>query len=562
MTKNIKSEKYLFAILIVFLTIVFDLIIFTNKIYLTGDLQFHLNRLIGIYECVKDGQIIPRVYPLTNNGFGYASPQFYCDLFLYPFALLQFFGISYIACYKILFVFYTLIGNVLMYVFLKSVFKNKYWIIASVLVLYSLSNYRMMDGLSRSALGEFLALNFLPLLMLAVYRVLYEKKDSYVLLSLGFISILFSHNISFILYCLLFGIILLFFIITNYKDKVFIKRTLCTVAKATILALLLSAWYLLPMLEQKSVQDLRVFTNGLLHLERSLLGIRKIVDPLMLLDNQLAGMTPGDVNLFGLILFVSFAISLFINRKDKNVLFFSLLTIILVLVSGGKIPLYLIRQTGILQFSFRWYILILPLALVVASKGYYNKFLFGVIIIFSALNTLYFSYQILENPKCINQNITRNEMYDINKAVEVYNDTEISGAEYLPITIDSSYVDDSLFIKEYYGGEFYSELIGDYSRLYSKIAFNLDKSDSGSLMLPLTYYKGYKAYAIDNDKKMELEVKNIDLFHRVGIDYLEGNYIYTVHYEGTLIQKLSSVLSVTTVILMLAKSVKRKQMIK
>ena len=82
--KNNKKE-IIFIICIVFVSC-FYTIFSINKYYYGYDLTFHLNRLTGICDAIRDGQFIPRVYPNLNYGFGYGSAMFYCDLFLYPFA--------------------------------------------------------------------------------------------------------------------------------------------------------------------------------------------------------------------------------------------------------------------------------------------------------------------------------------------------------------------------------------------------------------------------------------------------------------------------------------------
>ena len=94
---------------------------FDSKIVvnLSHDLTFHLNRFVGLANAFEEGQILPKIYPYANYGFGYASPLFYCDLFLYPFGILYQFGLSAIWCYKLCILFYTTLGNIFVYLIIK-----------------------------------------------------------------------------------------------------------------------------------------------------------------------------------------------------------------------------------------------------------------------------------------------------------------------------------------------------------------------------------------------------------------------------------------------------------
>ena len=85
------------------------------------DGAFHLNRLIGIKEALLDHQIIPKIYPYTNNGYGYASPLFYCDFFLYPFAIIYYLSLPLIKAFKLMYIFYTLVGSIIAFYCFKKI---------------------------------------------------------------------------------------------------------------------------------------------------------------------------------------------------------------------------------------------------------------------------------------------------------------------------------------------------------------------------------------------------------------------------------------------------------
>ena len=97
---KIKENKFSIAFCVLF-AILGLFSFYTDSIMVGHDLKFHLNRFIGLAKAFEEGQILPKIYPYANNGFGYASPLFYCDLFLYPFGSLNHFGVPAVYCYKL-----------------------------------------------------------------------------------------------------------------------------------------------------------------------------------------------------------------------------------------------------------------------------------------------------------------------------------------------------------------------------------------------------------------------------------------------------------------------------
>ena len=70
------------------------------------DITFHLQRLDALAQefrlGIDWGNFPFRIYSFTLDGYGYGSPLFYGDLFLYPFALLASWGVSVYAAYRLM----------------------------------------------------------------------------------------------------------------------------------------------------------------------------------------------------------------------------------------------------------------------------------------------------------------------------------------------------------------------------------------------------------------------------------------------------------------------------
>ena len=181
------------------------------------DLTFHLNRFVGLAKAFEEGQILPKIYPYTNNGFGYASPLFYCDLFLYPFGILNHFGVPAVYCYKLCVFIYTLMGNLIVYFILKKETGRNDISLIGVLLYFS-ANYHLQNIFIRNALGEILAMTFIPLVVYAIYKVLVKKEDCFIFLGVSFSLLVMAHLITTLLYGIFFFCMIIVFIIINRKD--------------------------------------------------------------------------------------------------------------------------------------------------------------------------------------------------------------------------------------------------------------------------------------------------------------------------------------------------------
>ena len=71
-----------------------------NPIF-ADDISYHTNRIISTYEELKAGHFPVLIHPKLLDGFGYAGPLFYPELFIYIPAILMFLGFNFLTSYKI-----------------------------------------------------------------------------------------------------------------------------------------------------------------------------------------------------------------------------------------------------------------------------------------------------------------------------------------------------------------------------------------------------------------------------------------------------------------------------
>ena len=535
MIKKIDKKTLLCILICLLITIIGLFSYFSSSIavYKDQDLTFHLNRFIGLAKAFEEGQILPKIYPYANNGFGYASPLFYCDLFLYPFGILNHFGLPAVYCYKLCVFTYTLISNLIVYFVLKKETNRNDISLIGVLLYFS-ANYHLQNIFIRCALGEILAMTFIPLVLHSIYKVLVKHDNCYIYLGVGFSLLVMSHLITTLLYGIFFFCMIIVFIIINRKDKNLLINTFKTILKGTILALLLTCWYLLPMLEQLHSQTFWLSINAKYNYigagTYSLTSIFEVFGERFIPSTGLALLVCGVIG--------------FIVIKNKYIKIISVYSLIMFLILLGVVPG---EYLNVIQFYFRLYVVIFPLVTIITICLLGNiknkKVLIGsaiVIFIYCLTNLYVCNNNVLDSEtNRLKNNATQQEINSIwNDGLLDYNHDELGGAEYLPYTEYLNYNDDSLAIKYIEKNNEIVDYICDYDRNFTEIAFECNNNTDLELLLPLSWYKGYKAYELIDGKWVEIESTYSPLNKEVVINTKSGKHIYKVQYDGTLVQKI------------------------
>ena len=525
-------------------------------VHFADDLTYHLNRFQGIANAFEEGQTLPKIYPYANYGYGYASPLFYCDFFLYPFGILFHFGLSAVLCFKLCVFFYTLLGNLFVYFIFKKETNNRLLTLIAV-ILYSCTNYHIQNIYVRAALGEILAMTFIPLVIHSIYKILVKKENCWIYLGISFSCLVMCHLISSLLYGIFFLVMIIVFIAINRKDISLIKKTLITILKGTVLAILLCAWYLFPMFEQLHSQTFWLSINAQYNDINS--GTQTIKD---VLTNIFAltdwnNFSIKDNASVGIILLILPLCNIF-TKKNKYITIISIYSIILFLIILGVIPG---DYLNIIQFYFRLYIVIFPLLIICSiyflsnlNKQVIRNIVCVIICIYSIINVSLATVQTTKGTYYLDNNA---EIYEINSINSYlydldYNHDELGGCEYLPYTENVDYVEDSKLI--YYrneNNEFIDSSI-NYTKQYSSFIFDTNfTSDNVELLLPITYYKGYSAYESINGKWQKINITYSDLYKKVVIYASKGEQSYNIVYDGTTIQHFSLGVSIVGSLLLL-----------
>ena len=225
------------------ITLLACLPLFSNYLYFGHDLEFHMQRIAAMAAELSYGQFPVRLTTTTLNGYGYASPLCYCELFLLLPALLYNLWLPLRTCYQVYLFAVTLATCLIAYFsFAKITASRRLGLLGAL--LYTLSAYRLTCVYTRAAVGEFTAMAFFPLVLLGLYGIYTSDRPRFgdwLPMALGMAAMVQSHLLS----CELTALLLILFCLLRLRETLRPARLLAWV-KAALLAVGLSAWYLFP----------------------------------------------------------------------------------------------------------------------------------------------------------------------------------------------------------------------------------------------------------------------------------------------------------------------------
>ena len=239
------------------ITVLACLPLFSNYLYVGHDLDYHLQRITAMAAELSYGQFPVRLTTTTLNGYGYANPLCYCELFLLLPALLYNLWLPLRTCYQIYLFAVTLATCAIAYYsFAKIAASRRLGLLGAL--LYTLSCYRLVCVYTRAAAGEFTAMAFFPLVLAGLYGIYTRDKPRFadwLPMSLGMAAMVQSHLLS----CELTALLLILFCLLRLRETLHPARLLAWV-KAALLAVGLSAWYLVPFF--LSTSSIPFMVNG------------------------------------------------------------------------------------------------------------------------------------------------------------------------------------------------------------------------------------------------------------------------------------------------------------
>lgn len=249
--KIIKS-KYTPYIIILILSIVIMVPLFTMNLSQYNEARIHIGRIEGVKEIISE-KIFPSFISSKHMlGFGYALNIFYGPLTTYIPILISIFTTSSILALKIFTIITVSLSGITMYNFIYEISKSKKIALISSLI-YILAPYKLTDIYSRNALGEYTSFIFIPLVFSGIYKLLNNNQKQSLYIIIGAVGLILSNTIT----TIYVAIFVLLYLLLNY-EKINLKMIKKMLIDAIII-LLLTAFYLIPLIEHKAYGNYTIY---------------------------------------------------------------------------------------------------------------------------------------------------------------------------------------------------------------------------------------------------------------------------------------------------------------
>lgn len=231
----------------------------TDFLYLGDDGLFQLSRISFLKDTIRQNGTWPIwIQSSWAYGHGYATSLFYSDFFFLIPAFLQLLGFSLMSAYKIFIFIITAATGISAYYCLRKCTGDEYAALAGSL-FYLLVPYRLFDIYGRGAIGEALAMVFLPLIGCGMYKLYteeiseekYRKYKWYIVW--GMSAIVLSHLLTAVMSAVFMAITC-----AILWRRTFRRRTFMQLLEAVGLVLLISAWFWIPMIYMLSIDQYHV----------------------------------------------------------------------------------------------------------------------------------------------------------------------------------------------------------------------------------------------------------------------------------------------------------------
>ena len=493
------------------------------------DFHFHFRRFVSLINALKDGNFPAYIDYNALNGYGYLSNAFYPDLVLVPFSLIGLIAPPLFA-YKFALFTMSILCGVITYKVIITIFKSP--VAASVAgLLYTFCSYRLFDYFHRSSLGELFTFTFVPIVLLGLYHIIRGDHRKWYIIAIGFSLMIYSHAI----YSLLMFITVIVLLLINYKPLIKEPKRLFWLTIAGVVTLIITSYYLLPMIEQMQSGVFR-YSESWQTADKNGLSPHWII----------AGMTTGPNYLYtfeppriGLLLTLVIALRIFVRGKtellkmaDRGVI----AGFILLFISSSLFPWGIFPFNKLNFIQFPWRLLEFISFLFAVSGAYYLSQLnipVKRIFIISFVLVAYTSYLIVNDSKVYNE-MPFPHLHSVEPSLE--NHYLGSGREYLPMKVKSA---EEL---EERGTIFSPNCAVNIKRNKGKLTFDTTMECNGIVELPLIYYKGYKATLGDADipvSESENGLAQITVNQSGGVE---------VYYKGTAVQHISFWVSIAAML--------------
>ncbi len=350
--------------IILYTAFVASLPLFANGMMCGNDIRYHLVRIEGIADGIRNGVFPVKMYSVYNDSYGYPVGIFYGDVMLYVPAILRLIGFTIMQSYKAYIVMINILTTAIAFYCGKKMFRSD--VKAGVFSLaFTLSTYRLVCLYARAAVGEYSAFCFYPIVILAIWNIYTQdvKNKEYgknsLILALGMTGLIYNHILStemFVMSLILVALALV--------KKTFRKETIYVYIKAVVICGVICLAFIIPFLEYYMGVDIMIkhkFAKSYIQSQGAYISdyfafFKSITGGDY--PNRRGILTPGLVLMVGLVI----AFALIVSKKaDKKIKFLAGGSVVSLLVASNVFPWNAINDIPIIgsflvsvQFPYRY----------------------------------------------------------------------------------------------------------------------------------------------------------------------------------------------------------------
>ena len=546
-----KQDKKTFITLMILFFIISVLFLSNNKGF---DIAFFVSRINSMSEHIQRyglfSALTSKINFSENNPYGYSINHFYGTLSLIPAAMLSVIGIEPLISYKIMIVCGVSFTWIATYYCMRTVF-NKQDI--SLLLILSFIYAMMVPNLGDFLLAKTIkpALGFcFPIGMYNLYQLFHKKENLFgnmIGLTAAVAINLLNHNLTTITLCI---VLLAEYVVLAilHKNKQELCRITGQILISAVLCIGLCSFFVFPMLEQ-SLLGIFVFNHGQVNINGA--GNLANLWSGVIFNRAFAQMInvpqPAENN-GGYLFYFLVLMWLAIKNRDKK---YAMICLSVILLMLGLSIVQLPSMFSVFQFRSRLYAVFNPALILLILWGCTHNsqstqkrisifLIVGVIVNLLFVLILQGSIGLPDYSDKID--VGGGDYYVYN---EDYRGDSTVGGYYWKYdqSIQRENIENTI-----------SELPYDWEYLESGIRFTA--TSDNSIVLPLTYYKGYTVFTEINDSEL-MKYCDIDMYTKDGLMVIDNtnqeltNRVVYVLYTGTIVQKLSIYCSLFTSVILL-----------
>lgn len=529
---NRRSHFWLFFTILLLLSLL--MMYFYQPLCPGQDFFFHYRRLQALMDNLDSPFLIYLDYTAIE-GYGYFTKAFYPDFVLIPFAIVGNFTNASVA-YQLLIFTMTVLCGVFTYKTVNTIYRNAFAASISA-ILYTFAVYRLLDIYHRAAIGEAISFTFVPIVILGLYHIIRGDYRKWYIIAIGFSLMLFTHLIS----SVLMFITVLILIVIHCKRLINEPKRFLYLLLAGGCTLLITAYYIFPMLEQMA-------SDTFYYQSRQLMS--SAADSGLELHWLIWGLFTGIVVTqqafipgIGVLLTCIVLVRLFVQGKSeklKSADIGIIIGIVYLFAASAFFPWNIFPFSMLNFIQMGWRLFEFTSFFFAVAGGYYLSLLIttnkrilvcGFIICLSTVFVLVNDSRTYEMYRC-GRPITQEASF--------ITDYHLGGLEYIPEKVPSiEYLHNR---GERFDSDNAETTVTNLLRNRGIISFVVETDKSDMLELPLIYYKGYEAEL--NDNKIQVLQSENGLV-QIPVDK-PGNV--KVYYAGTDIQKVSFCISLLSII--------------